>query len=92
MTDGTSLATVAVTIPFTHEVVRIDGLTAFSYSSDVRQVGDPFSVTVPDPRGKLVGKLVRGARCVLSLSNASVAGGIKVRKTTGCWVCRMTIV
>ena len=80
---ATSLATVAVTVPFTHEVVRIDGLTAFSYSSDVRQVGDPFSVTVPDPRGKLVGKLVRGARCVLSLSNASVAGGIKVRKTTG---------
>jgi len=79
----TTLATIDVTVPFTGEVVRIPNLTAFSYSSDVLQVGDPFSVTVPDPRGLYLKKLLRGAKVVLSLSNPSVAGGGKIRKITG---------
>lgn len=81
--DGTTLATIEVTVPFTGEVVRVPNITAFSYSSDVLQVGDPFSVTVPDPRGIYLGKLIRGARVVLSLSSPFVAGGSKIRKTTG---------
>ena len=73
--DGTTLATIEVTVPFTGEVVRVPNITAFSYSSDVLQVGDAFSVTVPDPRGIYVSKLLRGARLVLSLSSPFIAGG-----------------
>src|SRR3954468_6350285 len=66
--DALTLATIEVTVPFTGEVVRLPNITAFSYSSDVLGVGDPFSVTVPDPRGIYLSQLVRGAKCTLSLS------------------------
>lgn len=85
VTDGTTLATIEVTIPFSDPavVVRVPNITSFSYSNDVLQVGNPFSVAVPDPRGIYLDKLVRGAKIVLSLSSPFVAGGAKIQKVTG---------
>lgn len=61
----------------------IDGCSAFSYQSDVLAVGDPFSVTVPNPRGKYTSKFLPGSRVQLKLSNPRVNGGALTLKHTG---------
>lgn len=61
---------------------------AFSYSNDVLQLGDPFSVTVPNPRGDYNDKFQVGARIKLYLKNPNVAGGSPTLKHTGIIVDR----
>lgn len=82
--DATTLATIEVTEP-DGSTTRIPNITAFSYNADVQQVGDPFAVTVPDPRLELVskGRLAEGSRVIFSLSSPSVAGGRATKKRTG---------
>jgi prophage tail gpP-like protein len=72
----------------TTATVEIDGetipnLTSFSYSSDVLQIGDAFSVEIPDPRGKYIGKLPIGATCKFYLQNPAIADGVKTLKALG---------
>lgn len=61
---------------------------AFSYSNDVLQLGDPFSVTVPNPRGEYNERFQVGARIKLYLKNPNVAGGELTLKHTGVIVSR----
>src|SRR5262249_24973294 len=61
----------------------LERITTFSYTSNVLQMGDPFSVTVPDPRGQFVDKLLPGHSVRFYLSNPSVAGGARTPKATG---------
>lgn len=64
----------------------------FSYSSDVLQLGDAFSVQVPNPRGKYTDKFIRGQTIQLFLRNPNVNGnrltlkhlGIIVRRRQSC--------
>src|SRR5262245_20113421 len=73
-TDRTTLATVSI------DGEEFPNLDSFSYSSDVMQIGDPFAVSIPDPRGRHAQKFRRGASVVFSLSNPGVAGGAKTTK------------
>ena len=67
----------------------IQGIASFSYNSDVMQVGDPFNVTVPDPRGLYVhGKLQPHSQITLSMVNGRVAGGAATKKRKGLIVRR----
>lgn len=88
-TDGTTTATIEVTEP-DGAITHIPNLTAFSYSSDTQQVGDPFSVTVPDPRLRYIpkGLLAEGSRVTFSLSSPFVASGAKTKKVSGVIVRR----
>ncbi len=64
----------------------------FSYSSDVMQLGDAFTVTVPNPRGQYTGKFIVGQCVQLFLKNPNVNGnqltlkhlGIIVDKQVSC--------
>src|SRR5947207_254705 len=87
--DGTTLATIEVIEP-DGRTTLVPNITAFSYSSDAQQVGDPFAVTVPDPRLRYVQghKLSEGSRVTFSLSSPHVAGGAKTKKITGVLVHR----
>lgn len=64
-------------------VVRVDGITSFSYSSNVLAVGDPFSVVVADPRGAHVKHFKRGWSARLYLRNPKVNGGAQTLKADG---------
>ncbi len=75
--DGTTLASIVV------DGTEIPNLTSFSYTSDVLQIGDPFSVEIPDPRGRYIGKLPIGAPVEFSLTNKSIANGAKTKKIKG---------
>lgn len=71
----------------TKAVIEVDGeaidTSGFSYASDVLSVGDPFAVTVPNPRGRFTKKLGIGERITLKLSNAEVNGGTLTTKLRG---------
>lgn len=64
----------------------------FSYSSDMLALGDPFSVSVPNPRGQYTDKFLRGQTIQLFLKNPNVEGnaltlkhlGIIVRRRQSC--------
>lgn len=60
----------------------------FSYSSDVLNLGDPFSFTIANPEGRYNGRFQRGARVEFYLSNPSVRGGKLTLKHTGIVVNR----
>lgn len=77
--DRTSNVRIVVTDPG-GETIELQNLESFSYSSDVMQVGDPFSVVVPDPRGRYAGKLREGASVKFTMSNPDVNGGATVDK------------
>ena len=55
----------------------------FSYSSDVLQLGDSFSVNVPNPRGKYTDKFLRGQTMQLFLRNPEVNGNAQTLKQLG---------
>lgn len=55
----------------------------FSYSSDVLQLGDAFSVTVPNPRGIYTNKFLRGQTVQLFLRNPNVLGNALTLKHLG---------
>lgn len=75
--DRTTTATVIV------DGEEIPNLTSFSYSSDVLQLGDPFSVEIPDPEGEFKGDFPIGATCKLYLQNPNIAKGAKTLKALG---------
>jgi hypothetical protein len=85
--DATTLATIEVTEP-DGTITSVPNITAFSYSSDVQQIADPFAVTVPDPRRVYMSKLTEGSRVTFSLQSPLVAGGAKTKKITGLVVRR----
>jgi len=65
------------------ETTTIVNTVAFSYSSDITQLGDPFSVTIPDPRGRYKDKFRRGQTIKLGLRNPNVEGGALTTKALG---------
>lgn len=69
--------------------IEIEDTVGFSYSHDVLQLGDPFSVTIPDPKGRYSGRFQRGADVDLYLTHPKVNGGQKTRKHTGLIVRRV---
>jgi len=62
---------------------EIQHTTGFSYSSDVLQIGDPFTITVPNPRGRYNDVLRCGALIQLYLRNPNVNGGQQTLKHLG---------
>lgn len=74
--DETTLVTVQV------NGVDSDLIRQYSYDSDVLQVGDPFSVILPDPHNRYPW-LVEGMPITLHMSNRRVNGGQRVQKTLG---------
>ena len=56
---------------------------AFSYSSDIMQLGDVFTVTIPNPRGYYTGKFIRGQCVQLFLRNPNVNGNQLTLKHLG---------
>jgi len=75
--DGTTLATLEVAGQ------ELPNITRFSYRSDVLNLGDPFAVTLANPRGKWTGKLPVGATVKYSLTNKDANGGQKTPKLVG---------
>jgi hypothetical protein len=61
---------------------------AFTYVSDMMQIGDPFTVAVPNPFGVYTDRLRAGATVKLYLKNPLVAGNTKTLKSTGVVVKR----
>jgi len=60
----------------------------FSYSSDMMQLGDPFTVVIPNPRGEYTDKFIRGQRIHLYLRNPRVKSNQMTLKHTGIIVRR----
>lgn len=65
------------------EVFQVENVTGFSYSSDVMQIGDPFSVSIPDPRGLYKNAFKRGWSARYYMSNPNVNGGALAWKQGG---------
>lgn len=63
-----------------HDVKDISG---FSVSIDILQMGDPFSLTVPNPRGKWTNKLTCGSKATLKMANPNVNRGNPALMHTG---------
>lgn len=55
----------------------------FSYSSDCLALGDPFTVTIPNPRGYYTDKFLRGQTVQLYLRNPNVLGNQPTLKHLG---------
>jgi prophage tail gpP-like protein len=68
---------------FREGVVKLDRVSSFSYSSNVMQMGDEFSLVVPDPRGDLRDKLLPGWSVRFYMSNPRVVGDDPTLKVTG---------
>lgn len=62
---------------------EISNLSSFTYTSDVRQLGDPFSVEIPDPRRKWGTVVTKGELVKLYAKNPDVNNGTKTLKLTG---------
>lgn len=62
---------------------RIVNTVNFSYSSDILQLGDPFSVTIPNPRGQYTDKFLPGQTVQLHLRNPAVEGNALTLKHRG---------
>ncbi|MFO0578703.1 MAG: hypothetical protein U1A78_32270 [Polyangia bacterium] len=76
------------TDPTSQAILRIGGeeirnIVSWAASQDVLMIGDPFSVTVPNPRGAYTQKLQVGAKVELLLSNPGVHGGAPALTHTG---------
>ncbi len=61
---------------------------AFTYSSDILQLGDPFTVVVPNPNGAYTGKLKAGSTVKLYLRNPKVQDNVRTLKALGVVVKR----
>lgn len=73
------LATVSVVIGG-NEYTKI---AEYAYDTDVLQLGDPCSVRIPNPDGKLNGKIKLGDPLELYIAHPDVSGGRKTRKLKG---------
>lgn len=49
-----------------------DKITQYSYDSDLLQVGDHWAVTLPDPKGELVGKIKKGQKAELYFEDKNI--------------------
>lgn len=63
--------------------LKLVNTVSFSYSSDCLQLGDPFTVTIPNPRGQYTDKFFRGQTVELYLRNPNVLGNQPTLKHTG---------
>lgn len=61
---------------------------AFTYSSDILQLGDPFTVVIPNPNGAYTGKLKAGSTVKLYLQNPNVQDNVRTLKALGVVVKR----
>lgn len=62
---------------------EIPDIKTFSYTEDVRQIGNPFSCEIPDPYSRNSKDVVKGAKVQVYLSNPEVNGGKETLKLTG---------
>lgn len=72
--------------PQTKAIIEVEGetieqCTSFCYQNDMLSIGDPFAVTVANPRGSL--RLRAGQKITLRLSNSAVNNGRAALKHTG---------
>lgn len=67
-------------------------LTEFSYDSDILQLGDPFSVAIPNIDGEHSSKITLGQDVQFYLSDPAVNGGAKVQKVDGIVIGRELVV
>jgi len=58
-------------------------ISEYAYDTDVLQLGDPCSVRIPNPDGKLNGKIKLGDPFELYVSHPDVSAGRKIRKLKG---------
>lgn len=63
--------------------LQLVNTVAFSYSSDCLALGDPFTVTIPNPRGIYTDKFLRGQTVQLFLRNPNVVGNQLTLKHLG---------
>lgn len=75
-TDETPLVSVTI------NGVETDLISQYCYDSDILQLGDPFSVNVPDPRARFSSVRV-GNPIQLNIASPQVGNGQKVQKVTG---------
>lgn len=80
--DPTSLATLLI------DGEEVKNITSWVASQDVLMLGDPFSVTIPNPRGKYTKKLKVGAKVQLYLQNPGVEANSPALTHTGIVVDR----
>lgn len=62
---------------------EIPDIRSFSYTSDVRQLADPFACDIPDPQKKWSPYVVEGAPVEVYLQNPEVNSGKKTKKLKG---------
>jgi prophage tail gpP-like protein len=74
--DETPLVTVTI------NGVETDLITRYCYDTDLLQLGDPFSVDVPDPHGRFA-NVVEGSPITLQFASPQVGNGQRVPKVTG---------
>lgn len=75
-TDETPLVTVTI------NGVETDLISQYSYDSDILQLGDPFSVIVPDPHNRF-SSVVEGQTISLNMASPLVGNGQRVQKIKG---------
>ncbi len=82
--DPQTLATIEVLAKPTDKAGEmVPNIASFSYTSDIQQLGDPFSLRVPDPYGNWRDKLADGKTIRIYLANPNVQGGTPTLKVTG---------
>lgn len=80
--DPTSTATLLI------DGQEVNKVTSWVASQDILMLGDPFSVTVPNPRGQYTKKLKKGAKVQLYLQNPAVEANSPALTHTGIVVDR----
>ena len=75
-TDETPLVSVTI------NGVESDLISQYCYDSDILQLGDPFSVVLPDPHNRY-SNVVEGDPITLNMASPLVGNGQKVQKITG---------
>lgn len=75
-TDETPLVSVTI------NGVESDLISQYCYDSDILQLGDPFSVVIPDPHARFTG-VTEGQSIKLNMASSRVGGGQKVQKVLG---------
>lgn len=80
--DPTSTATLLI------DGQEVNKVTSWVASQDILMLGDPFSVTIPNPRGAYTKKLRKGAKVQLYLQNPAVEANSPALTHTGVVVDR----
>ena len=62
---------------------EVPNITSFSYTDDIRQLGNPFAVRIPDPKGTYAPVVTKGQPVQLYLSNPAVNNGAQTPKIRG---------